>query len=132
MSELTHVINSTGLESVSGAVSKVCPRELLGLACIRDNYSCLCEQVESCQIETVKGQGGEAAVVNLRMTLIPHVGLPRAVMTGIDLTGYKADFEAGRNAVRASFNLRRPQNTELRSFIRETHLRTHSGMPESQ
>lgn len=118
MSELTHVISSSGLEETSGAVSEVCPRELLGLACITDNYPCLCELVDAYESETVRNQDGETAVVRLTLGIKPGVGEPQKVMSSLELTGYKADIQISRHEVVATFNLRRPQNTELRSFIR--------------
>lgn len=82
----------------------------------------MCELVDSSTIETVPDGNGGTALVRLSMTLAPGKGDPRAVMARIDLTGYKADYEASKQAVTASFNLRRPQNTGLRSFVREAGI----------
>lgn len=121
MTELSYVISSTALtEESDAAVQQRCPRELLGLSCIVAEYACLCELVEACRVETVKGQSGGTAVVNLCMTLRQGKADPQAVMAGVDLTGYRADYQASRQAVTASFNMRRPQNTNLMTFVRES------------
>jgi hypothetical protein len=121
MTELTHVISSTPLtEESDAAVEQRCPREVLGLSCIVAQYACLCELVEACRVETVKGLRGGTAVVNLCMTLRQNKADPQAVMAGIDLTGYRADYQASRQAVTASFNMRMPQNAGLMTFVRET------------
>jgi hypothetical protein len=122
MSELGHVISSTALTTrASAAVQDGCPRELLGLSCIVSEYQCLCELVDACTIEAVKNESGGTALVTLSMTLRRGEDA-QAVMAGIDLMAYKADLQVSRSAVAASFNLRRPQNAELRAFLRETGI----------
>ncbi|WP_395695599.1 hypothetical protein [Nocardioides sp.] len=116
MTEFVEVIRSSGLNGEP--VEAQCPRELLGLACINAEYACLCELVEGCSVEMVR-QGGMAPVLNLSMKLRQGIDA-QTVMTGIDLTGLRADFKVSREAVTASFNMRRPQNTELIKFVRET------------
>lgn len=119
MTELAFVISSTALtDETDAAVQGRCPRESLGLSCMIPHYSCLCELVGTCTIETVKNDSGGTALV-LSMTLRQGKDA-QAVMTGIDLMAYKADFQVSRSAVVASFNMRRPQNVELETFVRET------------
>lgn len=123
MSELTELISSTTLgewDESNGAVVG-CPREHLGLSCISDQYTCLCESTNGCKVETTTNAKGEPTVLTLNISLIPNIGEPRQVLAGIDLTGYKADFRAvSREAVRASFDLRKPENAALRLFVQET------------
>ena len=121
MTELTGVISSTALAQPKAAVSDACPRKLLGLTCLRSHYECLCEQVTGSEVETVKGGKGASALV-LTLRLIPNVGNPLAVMTALNLTGYKADFQASRQAVTATFNLRKPQNSEIAALVQETGI----------
>ena len=67
----------------------------------------------------MKGRGS-AMVLALR--LIPNVGNPLTVMTALNLTGYKADFQVSRQAVTATFNLKKSQNSDLALFVRETGI----------
>lgn len=114
MAEFVGVVRSTGLADETRApVSKrVCPRELLGLACVASHYVCLCQQVDACSIERVKDESGGTAIVHLRLSGINDA---QAVMASIDLTGYKADVQVTRKEIRATFNLRRSQNVDLRT-----------------
>lgn len=114
MTEFTHVIESTGLNEASEAVA-TCPRVLLDLACLSGEYECLCGQVAESQIATVTNADGATTAVRLTLALIPNVGEPRTVMLALNMTGYRADYEASRNAVTATFNTRRPENAGLLS-----------------
>lgn len=69
MSEFTGVISSTGLEA---GEEGNCPRELLGLFCMTSEYGCLCEQVASSDIATVRNEDGRAVAVELTMRLKAH------------------------------------------------------------
>lgn len=121
MSEMfTHVISSEPLlnDSIGEWDTQTCPREFLGLTCMVPAYSCLCGLVEKSRVETVTEANGKVEVVNLTLGLTPGASDPQAVMRSIDMIGYKADYRVSHNEVVASFNLRRPQNDKLRSFIR--------------
>lgn len=122
VNEFTEVLSSTGLDDETGPVGVVCPRTLLGLTCIVNEYKCLCESVDSCEYQTTKGRNGQVSIVSLTLNLNLGMSNPYEVMQGINLTGYKADFEASREAVRASFNLGRPQNTELKAHVAESGI----------
>lgn len=117
MSDFTRVISTTDIDVVppAEAVGK-CPRELLGLICLAGTYECLCKDVATSEVATVQNEDGTPVAVNFTMHLKPHDGLSNVlhdVMRSIDMTGYKADFVTSRSEVRASFNLRRPENTSL-------------------
>lgn len=115
MTEFTHVIGSTALiEEPEAAVQEGCPRILIGLVCMASDYPCVCGLVDTSKVETASREGRGAIVLTLNLR--PGIGQPEAVMAAIDLTGYRADFTVSRNFVVASFNLRRPQNAELRSW----------------
>lgn len=123
MTELTGVISSTALEDTkaAAAVREGCPRQLLGLTCIKSQYPCLCEQVDVTATELKRNENGQASELNLTLSLSPSTLEPRAVMASIELTGYKARFgNVSTQGVRASFDLRVPQNTPLRLFIDST------------
>ena len=122
MPEFVGVISSTGLPDDSGTPvsEKVCPRELLGLACVASQYVCLCQQVEGCSVETVKNEHAGTAIVNLRLEGVSDA---QAVMASLDLTGYKADLQVSRREIVAAFNMRRPQNAGLRSPLLDVFRR---------
>src|SRR5687767_2488699 len=120
MSELGRVISSTALADVpTGPVGEVCPRTSLGMACLKDQYQCLCQTVEAYEVETTWDNGSPVAV-NLVMQ-VPSGGA-QPVMTGIKLTGFVASMAATNRAVRAVFNLGKPQNHELKVFVSEQGL----------
>jgi len=127
MTELTGVISSTGLDEPSAAVSNECPRQLLGLACITGEYACLCELVDSSRLETTVNMGGQPALVNLTLNSKPGTGDLQAVMSAIDLTGYRANFDVSGRSVVVSFDLRRPENAPLRTLALDEHLREEEG-----
>lgn len=120
MSELGAVISSSGLDAASEPVEETCPRELLGLTCLIREYQCLCEQVASTEIEKVRK--GRGSALTLTLNLIPSVGNPMTVMTALNLTGMRAEFQASRQAVTATFDLSRPENASLNEFVRETGI----------
>lgn len=119
MTELSYVVSSNTLtEEPNAVVQNVCPRELLGFAClVGSGFGCLCQLAEACRLDTSTNESGTAVLVNLTMTGVDE---PKSVMKSIELTGYRADLRISHHEVVASFNLRRPENTGLRLLIRES------------
>lgn len=116
----TGVVSSTPLTEDGVAEFSGCPREALGLACLVPAYPCLCAHVSAWTVETTKNEDGETAVLALGLRLVPGVRDAAAVMNSLDLTGYKADMAASRDAVTAAFRLSRPQNLQLKSYVLES------------
>lgn len=123
MSELGVVI-STSVVDEQPTLREVdtCPRELLGLTCIKDQYACLCEQVTACDIGSEANEQGETTSVVLTLSLVPGMATTKVVMESLELTGLRADLQVSRQEVRATFNLRRPQNVGLREFVADIGL----------
>lgn len=117
---LSHVISSRPLDNI-------CGRELLGLLCVAPDYDCMCEQVESSEIETVQDDRGAVAVLTLR--LLPNLLDYSLVRKNISLMGYRADWKVSAPAglghgttIVVEFDLWRPQNAELLAYIAETGI----------
>lgn len=120
MTELTHVISSSVLKTDALPAQPVeCARTaVLGLSCLRGTgYGCLCELVTSAEVGVTTDKQGNAAVLRLALTL--GTGTPYDVMAALNLTGLVAGFEASRTAVIATYDLRKAQNGNLRSFLIE-------------
>lgn len=109
MTELGHLI-STAL------VDNECPRELLGKMCTSGEYECACDNLSAASIAVVNNKAGVASLVRLTMTLKPGSGDATKVMDGIELSGLKAHFDASYRHVEATFDLRMPQNAELKAL----------------
>lgn len=117
-----HVISSTSLPDTDGkgTVQGDCPRTHLGLQCIKGQYQCLCSTVETTDASITRSDSGEPVAVNLIMK-VANLGLggPQAVITGIRLTGLRANLTTSKQSVTASFNLRHPMNHSLKTFVLE-------------
>lgn len=109
MSEvLGEVISSTPIDD------DICPRTYLGLSCMKPTYDCVCEHIRTCDLEITRNDEHVPAVVQLRLEL---TGSPKAVMSHLNHTRFRADYEASAHRVIATFNLRRVENHDLREFI---------------
>lgn len=124
VSEFTKVVSSTGLDFEPHAGNQtVCPRILLGHSCINnDGYDCLCQQVECTETYGTKNDRNEVSILTVQLNLIPHVGNPQSVMAGVDLMGYRAHFQASKDAVVATFNLKKAENLGLNEFVNEVGI----------
>jgi hypothetical protein len=122
MNSLTAVISSTGIldnaENHNAPVDMGCPRISLGLACLKDQYVCLCES--SYLTHVGLDRSDEGAPVSLLVVLKlaePGNEGAQAVVLGLHLTGYVATLSASRSEVRARFMLNKPINMHLREFV---------------
>ena len=107
---LGHVISSEPVEDG-------CPREMLGKACLADSgYPCLCTVTTGSEFSTVNDSLGHRVLATLSLT----TGSPVAVKESIDAIGLVAHFEMTTRSVRATFDLRSPENGTLRDFL--THV----------
>ena len=119
----TTALDEEGARQAKAVYSESCPRELLGLACLVSQYACLCEVIEVSIAETVMdGDKGEA-LLKLSMSFREDKRDVAAVMGGIDLTGYRANYQSSKDTVIATFNLRGPHNLDLRLFVTGTASR---------
>jgi hypothetical protein len=124
MTELGEVISTAPLVEQSGPVAlDGCPREIgLGLACLVGSFPCLCEQVASWEVETLKNNEGAPRAVVLSLGLVPNIHDPATVMDSLRLTGYVPDLSASRTAIVATFHLTKPVNAGLWTFVQDAGL----------
>ena len=130
MTELGEVIYSTGLTSEPVQDSEAageCPRELLGLACLRDVYGCLCQSVVRASLEVAQHERG-TPLARLTVELQPLDRDWSVVRKSIELVGYKADYRVSAPAtvssglvLVATFDLYRPQNAALRMYLSDSN-----------
>lgn len=128
MTELGEVIYSTGLtdEVQESPVAGQCPRELLGLSCLVNEYDCLCNYVVSASLEVAEHERG-TPVARLTVKLRPLDKDWSVVRKSIELVGYRADYRVSAPATLTSglelvstFDLYRPQNAALRMYLAES------------
>ena len=125
MTELTHVISSTGLIEDSAAPVEIkdnCPREYLNLSCVADLFDCVCTYVESTHAETVEDKAANPIALRLNLNLIQGMGNPYKVMEALNMTTLKADYQIGRTAVEGTFLFSRVQNRDLALYVRQIGL----------
>lgn len=109
MTELGEVISTT-------PYVRECVRTTIGLGCLEPTYPCLCGKVSDYELEIVRNNHGEAAVVQLRLSITTD---PKSVMDDLNFTAYRADYLASKGSVTATWNLRRPENLGLKEHIRK-------------
>lgn len=119
MGELGRVISSTGLVDIAEPVRVDCPRSGLGLMCIKDEYLCLCQILNSWEVGIVR-EHGQPVAVNLIMKVTPsETGGPQAVLTNIKLMGLVAETRVTNREVHCAFELNKPQNYQVKAFLSE-------------
>lgn len=119
------IADATGQDPVTVSSDGDCPRTLLGLSCIAREYDCLCEQVARADIAVDKS-AARAPVARLRVELRPLDRDWAPVRRSIELIGYQADYQVTAAAtmtagavVVCSFDLYRPENASLRTYLVE-------------
>lgn len=127
MSELGKVISVSSIVTAEPnddwASPNECPRELMGLACLRHEYDCLCRHVVRASLEVAQEERG-TPVARLTVELRPQERDWSVVRKSFELVGYRADYRVSAPATLASglelvstFDLYRPQNAALRVFL---------------
>lgn len=98
-------------------IDDVCPRVLLGgrLCLLDTGFGCICEYVSGATMEPVVDDNGKATAWKLT-TVVKRGSSALDIENQLDMTGLKACHAGTAKVVESVFDLKYPQNMDLKSL----------------